>query len=186
MRRWKPSCQALPPEAQKLLKDLTRQTYQAKREKTYLSKLEQVQESEICIPKSLEPTYTSWIQPTTFFNPSERLKGASPAAQLYEELRHIAQRKVDDPIRTRIYAVALYDVRLQIDENNCLQLKRGIKEKIVQVISESSVVHDSLEDVEKWTKLYLKFGERMKEIAVRNGGLGALIMMPLLRLSLYQ
>jgi len=186
VRRWKPSCQALPPEAQNRLKALTRRTRQTKREKAYVSKLEQVQESEICIPKSLKPTYTSWIQPTTFFNPSERLKGASPAAQLYEELRQIAQRKVDDPIRTRIYAVALYDLRLQIDENNCLQLKRGIKEKIVQVISDSSVVHDSLEDVEKWTKLYLKFGERMKEIAVGNGGLGALIMMPLLPLSLYQ
>lgn len=186
MRHWKPSFQALPPEAQKRLKDLTRQTHQAKREKAYLSKLEQVQESEICIPKSLEPVFTSWTQPTTFFNPSERLKGASPAAQLYEELRHIAQRKVDDPIRTRIYAVALYDLRLQIDGNNCLQLKRGIKEKIVQVISESSIVHDSLEDVEKWTKSYLIFGARMKEIAVGNGGLGALIMMPLLSLSLYQ
>jgi len=184
--RWKTSYQKLPPEAQKCLKDLALPNRQAKRGKAYVSKLQQVKESEICIPKSLEPIYTSWIQPTTFFNPSERLKGAPPAAQLYEELRHISQRKVDDPIRTRIYAVALYDLRLQIDENNCLQLKRGIKEKIVQIISESSIVYDSLEDVQKRTELYLKFGERMKEIAMENGGLGALIMMPSLRLSLYQ
>ncbi len=47
-----------------------------------------------------------------FFNPSERLKGASTASQLYEQLRQIDQRKVDDPIRTRIYAVALHDLRL--------------------------------------------------------------------------
>ncbi len=198
-RRCKAFYQALPPKAQKRLEDLTPhqpqtkrgkdrtpQKPQAKRGDDYLLKLQQVQETDICIPKRLGPIYTSWIQPTVFFNPSERLKGASTASQLYEQLRQIDQRKVDDPIRTRIYAVALHDLRLQIDENDYLQLKRGIKDKLVQVISESSIVNDSLEDVEKWTTLYLKFGERMKKIAAENGGLGALIMIPSSLFSLHQ
>ncbi|KAL9609463.1 MAG: hypothetical protein Q9167_005769 [Letrouitia subvulpina] len=198
-RRCQAFYEALPSDAQKRLEELTPQQHlarrgkdrtqqqpQATREEGYLSKLHKVKEADICIPKGLEPIYTSWIQPTVFFNPSERLKGASTASQLYEQLRQIGQRKVDDPIRTRIYAVALYDLRLQIDHNDHLQLKRGIKNKIIQVISESSIVNDSLQDVEKWTTLYLKFGERMRWIAAKNGGLGALIMIPPSLFSFHQ
>jgi hypothetical protein len=67
-----------------------------------------------------------------------------------------------------------------------MQLKRGVKNKIIQIISNSSIVNDSLEDVEKWTTLYLKFGERMKAIAMGNGGLGALIMIPPSLYSVHQ
>lgn len=67
-----------------------------------------------------------------------------------------------------------------------MQLRPDVKEKIVQVISDSPVVSDSLKDVAKWTKLFLKFGERMKKIAASNGGLGALIMMPSKLLTLDQ
>jgi len=199
-RRCKAFYEALPPKAQKCLEDLTPQRHQAKSGKCrstqqtqaakgdkYLWKLQQVQEADICIPKELEPIYASWIeQPSAFFNPSDRLKGASTASQLYEHLRQIDQRKVDDTVRTRIYAVALHDLRLQIDENDYLQLKRGVKNKIIRIISNSSIVNDSLEDVEKWTTLYLKFGERMKAIAMGNGGLGALIMIPSSLFSVYQ
>lgn len=143
-----------------------------------LLKLQQVREADICIPEKLGPIYTSWIQPTVFFNPSERLEGASAASQVYEQLRQIDQRGVDDPIRTRIYAVALHDLRLQIDNGHYLQLKRGIKDQIVKIISKSPIVHDSPKDVKKWATLYLKFGERIKKIAEENGGLGALIMIP--------
>ncbi len=95
-------------------------------------------------------------------------------------------RRIDDPIRQRIYAVALFDLRILVDERVSLQLKPEVKQKVVQIISESPVVNDSLGDVVKWTELYLKFGERMKEIAKRNGGLGALILMPPSLLTLRQ
>lgn len=94
--------------------------------------------------------------------------------------------RMDDPIRERIYAVALFDLRYLVDEKVSLQLKPEVKQKIVQVISESPVVNDSLENVVKWTELYLKFGERMKEITTRNGGLGVLIVMPPSLLTLRQ
>lgn len=184
-RRCKAFYQALTPIAQKRL-DLTLHQPQVKRGNNFLSRLQQVQEADICIPKRLEPIYTSWNQPTVFFNPSERLKGASTASQLYEHLRLIDQRKVDDPIRRRIYAVALHDLRVQMDGNDYLNLKRKFRNRIVRVIFESSIVNDSLEDVEKWTTLYLKFGERMKWIAGENGGLGALIIIPLSLFSLHQ
>ncbi|MCJ1258726.1 hypothetical protein MMC24_006559 [Lignoscripta atroalba] len=90
----------------------------------------------------------------------------------------IPKRNINDPIRARIYAVTLFDLRLWIDENTSLQLRLKVKEKIVQVISDSPTVNDSLEDVVKWIELYLKFGERMKAIAEGNEGLGALIVIP--------
>lgn len=186
MRRWKTSYKALPPKAQKSLEDLTRQQPQEKRGKTYLSKVQQVQATDICIPESLKPIFASWKRPTTFFNQFARLKGASTVSQVYEELRHINQRKVDDPIRTRIYAVALYDLRVLVDEDTSLQLRPEVKEKIVQVISDSPIVSDSPKDVARWTELYLKFGERMKAIAAENGGLGALVLMPSPLLTLNQ
>lgn len=186
MRRWKTSYKALPPSAQKSLEELTRQQPQEKRGKSYLSKVQQVQATDIGIPESLRPIFASWKQSTTFFNPFARLKGGSTVSQVYEELRHIHQRKVDDPIRTRIYAVALYDLRVLVDEDTSLQLRTEVKDKIVQVICDSPTVSDSPKDVARWTELYLKFGERMKAIAAENGGLGALIVIPSQLLTLHQ
>ena len=185
MNRWKTPYQALPRKAQKSFGGLAQRLPHKKRGETYLSKVQKVQAKDICIPKRLKPIYASWKRPTTFFNQFARLIGASTVSQVYEELRHIDRRQVDDPIRTRIYAVALYDLRVLVDEDTSLQLRPKVKEKIVQVISDSPVVGDSLKDVAKWTKLYLKFGERMKKIAAKNGGLGALIVMPSL-LTLHQ
>ncbi len=96
------------------------------------------------------------------------------------------ERRVDDPIRQRLYSVALFDLRSLVDEKVSLKLNLKVKQKLVQIISESPAVEDSLEDVVKWTELYLKFGERMKEIAMRNGGLGALILIPPWLLSVRQ
>lgn len=98
----------------------------------------------------------------------------------------MSQRNVDDHIRARIYAVALYDMRLLVDEDESLQLNGDVREKVIQVISKSSTVNDSSEDIVKWTELYLKFGERMKAIAAQNGGLGALIVLPSSLLTLRQ
>jgi len=95
-------------------------------------------------------------------------------------------RSVDDPIRARIYAVAFYDLRLLLDKKECLNLRSEVKAKIEQVLFNSSFVSDSLEDISRWTKLFLKFGERMKRIAASNGGLGALIVIPSSLLSMWQ
>ena len=186
MHRWKTSYQALPRKAQKSFGDLARRPPRKKRGETYLSKVQKVQAEDICIPKRLKSIYASWKRPNTFFNQFARLKGASTVSQVYEELRHINRRQDDDPIRTRIYAVALYDLRVLVDEDTSLQLRPKVKEKIVQVISDSPLVSDSPKDVAKWTKLYLKFGERMKEIAAMNGGLGALVVMPSSLLTVHQ
>jgi hypothetical protein len=61
-----------------------------------------------------------------------------------------------------------------------------VREKIEQVIFDSPLVDDSLEAISKWTKMFLKFGERMKAIAEGNGGLGALIVIPSSLLTLRQ
>lgn len=102
------------------------------------------------------------------------------------ELRRIMDQSVADPVRGRIYAVALFDLRLLLDENDSLQLRPKVREKIEQVIFDSPFVADSLDDVSKWTKMFLRFGERMKMIAAGNGGLGALIVIPSWLLSVRQ
>lgn len=183
VKQYKPLCQGLPVKARRKL--LTQHKSRAKRGKNYLLKVQQVRKEEICISEGLKPFYESWKEPTAFFNQFSRLQGVSTVSQVYEELRHMDTR-MDDPIRERIYAVALFDLRYLVDEKVSLQLKPEVKQKIVQVISESPVVNDSLENVVKWTELYLKFGERMKEITTRNGGLGVLIVMPPSLLTLRQ
>jgi len=100
-------------------------------------------------------------------------------SQVYIELRRIVDRSVDNPIRARIYAVALYDLRLQLDKKNSLNLRPEVKATIVQVLVDSPLVDDPLEDISK-------FGERMKDIAAGNGGLGALLVIPSSILSMRQ
>lgn len=107
-------------------------------------------------------------------------------SRVYVELRRIVDQSVADPVRGRIYAVALFDLRLLLDENDSLQLRPEVREKIEQVIFDSPLVADSLDDVSKWTKMFLRFGERMKTIAAGNGGLGALIVIPSWLLSVRQ
>ena len=149
-------------------------------------KVQQIKATNIGISKGLEPFYKSWTEPEAFFNPYSRLGAGCVFSQIYEELRHIAKRGVDDPIRLRIYAVALCDLRRTVDENSQKLLRPGVKILIAQIIFKSSIVSDSLEEVMKWVELYVKFGQRMKAIAARNGGLGALIVIPSSLLSLRQ
>ncbi|KAL9099638.1 MAG: hypothetical protein Q9163_004890, partial [Psora crenata] len=58
--------------------------------------------------------------------------------------------------------------------------------KIEQVLFDSPFVDDPLEDISKWTRVFLKFGERIKTIARGNRRLGALIVIPLSLLSMRQ
>lgn len=98
----------------------------------------------------------------------------------------MGKRDIDDPIRLRVYAVALCDLRRLVDRKSDKVLRPGIKELIAQIIVDSPVVKDSLKEVMKWVELYVKFGQRMKTIAACNGGLGALIVIPPRLLSLRQ
>ena len=107
-------------------------------------------------------------------------------SQVYVELRRIVDRSVVDPIRARVYAVALYDLRLLLDKNESLKLRPEVKAKIEQVLFDSPLVDDPLEDISKWTRVFLKFGERMRTIAGSNGGLGALIVIPSSLLTMRQ
>jgi hypothetical protein len=70
-------------------------------------------------------------------------------SQVYVELRRIVGRRVDDPIRARIYAVALYDLRFEVDKSESLQLRPEVREKIEQVIFDSPLVDDSLGAISK-------------------------------------
>ena len=187
-------CGTLPAGARQTIQDLGRQInqnlgrqrVQGERGKSYLLKVQQVKATDVGISKGFAPFFKSWTEPEAFFNPCERLGAGSIVSQVYEELRHISKRNVDDPIRLRIYAVALCDLRCLVDENFQSLLRPGIKESIAQIIFDSSIVNDSLEEIMRWVELYVKFGQRMKAIADRNGGLGALIVIPSWLLSLRQ
>ena len=58
--------------------------------------------------------------------------------------------------------------------------------KIEQVLFDSPLVGDSLKDISKWTRVFLKFGEGMKSVATDNEGLEALIVISSSLLSMRQ
>lgn len=103
-------------------------------------------------------------------------------AQIYEELRLIEERAVQDPIHQRICAVALFDLHCRTRKASRSLAGTYFTSKNIastsQVLLESGIVHKSQQEVCEWVKLYLKFDRRMKAIADRNGGLGALIIIP--------
>ena len=69
---------------------------------------------------------------------------------------------------------------------NSLQLKSEVSEKIEQVIFNLTLIDDSLKDILKWIKEFLRFRERMKVIAMSNEGLEALIIISSSLLSMCQ
>lgn len=150
-------------------------------------KLQKVQKSDIGVSKGLQAPFESWKNPERFFEyKTSVVTIADTVSQVYLELRRICSRHIHDPIRARIYAVALYDLRLLLDGDESLQLRPEVKEKIQQVILDSPLVDDPPKDISKWTRMFLKFGERMRAVAEGNGGLGALIVIPSPLLSLRQ
>lgn len=118
-----------------------------------------VKATDFCISNnSFERFYQSWANPAAFFDQSARLTKGDIVSRVYEELLHICQRDVDDPIRTRIYAIALCDLRCLVDERFFSDLRPGVEELIAQIISDSPMVKDSLEEVMRWVELFVKFG----------------------------
>lgn len=93
---------------------------------------------------------------------------------------------VDDPIRARIYAVALYDLRLSLVRNESRSLRPAVMAEIIQILSDSPLVDGRLKDILNWITVFLKFGERMKAITAGNGEFGALIVLPSSLLSMRQ
>ncbi|KAI9747016.1 MAG: hypothetical protein M1835_002265, partial [Candelina submexicana] len=170
--RWQDSYRQEPPEIQKSIQAIT-----SPPKVDCLLRIRRLQKSDTGISKKLRPYFESWRHPKKFFEHNVSMVGDA-VSQVYLELRRISERQVHDPIRARIYAVALYDLRLLVDENESLKLRPEVREKIEQVILNSPLVTDSLEDVSRWTQLFLKFGERMKMIAAANGGHGALFVIP--------
>ena len=97
-------------------------------------------------------------------------------SQVYLELRRIDEHHIVDPIRQRIYAVALHRLRLLLNGEGCL--RADVKEVITDILTQSPAITESPAVVRVQTELYLKYGQRMDMLATRNGGLGALIVMP--------
>jgi hypothetical protein len=192
LSQWKLAYKRSPPALRRSIQEFTSTpssfpNQSLKPKEDCLAKLRRVQESDIGISKELRPQFELWKHPGRFFDHNTLVVAVEDTvSQVYLQLRHIVSRSVDDPIRARIYAVALYDLRLEVDKRESLQLRPEVREKIEQVIFDSPLVKDSPEDVSKWTKIFLKFGERMKAIAEGNGGLGALIVIPSSLLTLRQ
>lgn len=134
----------------------------------------------IRIPESLEFYYESWRNPKAFLTLTQTgLDGPWSVSRVYSELRNIRQRKTYDPIRERIFAVALYNLRETVMEfYGSMINQKGWKERIAEIILESPLVRETKDRVLGQVKVYLRFGKRMKRVADCNGGLGALMVMP--------
>ena len=118
----------------------------------------------------------SWAVSELLSQSSDNPSG-SIIVQIYQELRRIERRVIEDPIRQRIYAVALFDFHRWINSNIKYVTDDDV-EKIAQKLPESRNTPNSLEEVTGMIRLYVKYGRRMKTVADRNGGLGALLVIP--------
>lgn len=109
--------------------------------------------------------------------------------QIYWTLR---REDAFEPVRTRIYAVTLYDMRLLLDGEDATSIPT-LDDKAQTLLTPRFrnsaaplILRPESEDVGKWLLLFLKFGLRMKAVALRNGGLGALVVLPSPLLSIRQ
>ncbi|KAL9606570.1 MAG: hypothetical protein Q9179_000295, partial [Wetmoreana sp. 5 TL-2023] len=97
----------LPVDARKALREVADGRYQSKKEKVCKTRIQQLRKTDIAISEELEPSYKSWVQPTTFLLPLEQ--GPSIIHQVYRLLRQSDHDEVQ-MIRARIYAVALHNI----------------------------------------------------------------------------
>ncbi|KAI4194931.1 MAG: hypothetical protein LQ346_003584 [Caloplaca aetnensis] len=182
--------QLLDPETQQSVRDLVNYYPDLRKRKSCTTKIQQLQERDVVISSDLIQLLQQWEDPEEFFKPIQSRVGASVTHQIYWALRHVSQRG-DEPVRARIYAVALYDLRVSTGEDETtvppildddpIQLTFSFRNTVIPLIRRSEE-----EDVEKWIAMYLKYGHRMKALALNNGGLGALALLPSSLLSLRQ
>lgn len=180
--RYKDLCQLLPTEKRKIIQYCRRRhtdNTREKRRKACLAKIYKVHTGNVGISQALKPCFESWIHPQAFLDPFMTSKNKGLVSQLYEELGHIFNRNIADPIRQRIYAVALCRLRDIIDQHSQSSLRAQVISTISQIIFQSSTSDDNLERITQNVWMNIKFGERMIQIADDNGGLGALIVLPL-------
>jgi len=180
--------ETLPVTAQRTVQGVVHQRA-AKRlrgSNIHLPKLLKIKESDLGVPKNLK--YQSWAEPEAFFNSFEKPYTRCMITQVCEGLRQIEKRAVEDPIRQRIYAVALFALHSQVKKLSKTQPASYFTPVIIDSISKSLVKSGVVSDEEahSWVDLHLRFGQRMNAIAARNGGLGALMVIPALRMALKQ
>jgi hypothetical protein len=180
--------ETLPVTTQRIVQGVVQQRT-AKRlrgSNIHLPKLLKIKESDIGVPRNLE--YKSWAEPETFLNSSGKPYTGCVIAQVCEELRQIEKRAVEDPIRQRIYAVALFALHSQVKKFSKTQSGSYFTPITIDSISKSLIKSGIVSDEEaySWVELHLRFGQRMNSIAARNGGLEALMVIPALRMTLKQ
>lgn len=159
LSHWKLLYEQLPLKSQRKIRRIT-----SPHKEDFLSKVRRVQKSNIGISKKLRPHVQSWRDPRRFLDSKSPVTTAAAqdtVFQVYVKLRRIVDRRIDDSIRARIYAVALFDLRLLLDRRGSVHIRPEVREKIEQVIFDSPLVADSLNDVSKWTKMFLRFGDRI-------------------------
>ncbi len=160
-------------------------TMYTQRAARHLKKVMKIQATNLELPKSLD--YKSWADPESFFKASKRSSQKCIIVQVYEELRQIDVRAVEDPIRQRLYAVSLFDLHTQAKKSSDIGQEHYFTPRTIASITETLVrsgsLNDSNEMIRKSVELYLKFGQKMKAVATHNGGLGALMVIPGLGIS---
>ncbi|KAI9753308.1 MAG: hypothetical protein M4579_005227 [Chaenotheca gracillima] len=176
---------SLPTEAQKGFKEIVWPRKKSQKANNALIRIRTLRKEDLGISEKLEPFYRSWVDPEAFFNQSPWRGDGCVVSQVYQELQHIGQRGIDDPIRLRIYAVALCDLRRSIESayplsrlTEATALRTTVKDLMARRICESPETGETVKVVASKVGVYVKLGERMKSIAKQNGGLGALVVLP--------
>lgn len=129
LSRWKLFYERLPLESQGSIRKIT-----SPQKKNPLLKVQRVRKFDIGIFKKLWPHFQSWRNSKTFLDnkSSSAAKAVAsaqdPVSQVYVKLRRIVDRRIDDLIRERIYAVALFDLRLLLNKGDSLHLRLEVRE----------------------------------------------------------
>ncbi|KAI4116159.1 MAG: hypothetical protein LQ345_003365 [Seirophora villosa] len=189
VRICKYSLPLLSVESQHRLRAMVNQIGGSKR-KTCRTKIQQLQQGDLRMSAELAQYLASWVNPDEFFKGMSTQFGTTMLQTMYVALRDVSHRG-DERLRARMHAVVLFDLRLQ-SAGYDVKLSPDLDDDPRQLTSRffSSIVHPLLssedDDVEKSIGIFLKFGQRMKALAMRNGGLGALAVIPPSLMSLCQ
>lgn len=100
-------------------------------QKNCIWKVQQIQKFNVGVFKQLLSYFKLWKYSKNFFKHDNFVTLTNNTIfGIYVALRHIINRQIDHSIRVRIYAVALYNLRFEMNKNDSLQFRFDVKKKL--------------------------------------------------------
>lgn len=133
---------------------------------------------KITIHSDVKPWLQSWREnPSSFKNLQDTTPQPSRdhPGQLYVSLKKLDRNGIVDAVRWRFYLVSFHRVKLKVERTTVRGKPGGV---FVDIILNSHLVDDDLEEVRKNCSLWANIGGRYEKIASSLGGAGSLLLLP--------